>query len=297
MSKTTGDADRRDVAAGVAAYFRSTQWNELVRLLRTLEPESHVHAFVKTSLHPDTLEALIKRQLHAIGLGVSRSNEILCPAPSRGTLHGIHPAGAAHFDINWIYDSGVAIEPLDDARGEQGKNLLYWDPAYMDAFYRGYEWRTVGAAEATRIREYLSSDHWDRGFDLIMDPEIVHIHVNVDTSVHPTVLAKFVTEAIAARVGWKLHRIVPNVVRSEGIYYGKLMLLFEEPEVSFDVGWNYDQKKILEPCGRQIFPGQREPGYMIVPARDLDHLLAQDPYRRLTVDQIRECLMAVETGL
>ena len=288
MSTTQLDCGRE-----VATYFRSSQWQELISLLRRLEQTSHIHLFVNTSLHPHSLEALVKGYLEARGLGVSRGNEILSPAPGRGTLHGIHPRGTPHFDLNWRFREDVVLEPMEEAAGEQSLNLLFWDDQFMNYFYRGYEWCPVGAPERAEIREYFGSAHWHRGFELILDPAIVHIHVNVETNVHPRVLEKYVTEAVETR-GWKLHRVVPNVVRSQGIYYGKLMLLFEEPELSFDLGWVYNQNRVLAPCERQVFPGQADPGYMIVPTGDLDELIAASPYRFLSSDEISDCLRSVE---
>jgi hypothetical protein len=234
-----------------------------------------------------------KAQVQARGFGVTRGNEILSPGPGRGTLHGIHPKGTAHFDINWRFKPDVVVEPMEEANGEQGKNILYWDELYMEYFYRNYEWRPVGSEETKAIVNYFDSAHWNRSFELIMDPRIVHIHANVETSVHPRVLERFTTDAVA-RQGWKLHRVVPNVFRSQGIYYGKFMLLFEEPELSFDVSWSYNRDRILGPCERQIFP-EGDPGHMIVLRQDLETLIAANDYRVLSGSEIEKFLRGVES--
>lgn len=246
--------DTHDYVRGVATYFRSHQWQQLTHLLRSLNQRSHIHLFVNTSIHPTSLEALVKGYLKLQGWGVNRGNEILCPGPGRGTLHGIHPRGMPHFDMNWRYRAEVVLAPMEEAEGEQGKNILYWDETFMDYVYRNYEWRVVGVEEEREIEAYFKSKHWDDAFTLIQDPAIVHLHVNVETSIHPRVLEKFAIEAIQ-RKGWRLHRTVPNVVRSQGVYYGKFMLLFEEPELSFDVSWIYSRDTVVAPCRRQIFPG------------------------------------------
>ena len=281
-----------DYIRGVSSYFRSNQWRELLHLLRTLDQRSHIHLFVNTSLHPHTLEAIVKACLAAENLPVSRGNEILSPAPGRGTLHGIHPGGTAHFDMNWHFKPDTVIEPMEEANAEQGKNILYWDELYMDYFYRNYEWRPLGSQETRAIVDYFDSAHWNRSFDLIRDPRIVHIHANVETSVHPRVLERFTIEAVARR-GWKLHRVVPNVFRSQGTYYGKFMLLFEEPELSFDVSWIYNRDKVLSPCDRQIFP-EGDPGHMIVFNQSLDELIAQNNYRTLSLPEIAACLRGID---
>jgi hypothetical protein len=194
--------------------------------------------------------------------------------------------------MNWRFRPDVVLEPMQEADAEQGKNILYWDEVHMDYVYRNYEWRAVGAAEEQAIETYFRSPHWDEGFTLIRDPAVVHIHVNVETSVHPRVLERFAVEAIH-RKGWKLHRVVPNVFRSQGTYYGKLMFLFEEPEYSFDMSWIFNRDVVLAPCQRQIFP-EGKPEYLIVLNKDLDELLASSPYRVLDDGEVRRCLRAVE---
>lgn len=281
-----------DYVRGVATYFRSHQWEYLTELLQRLDQRSHIHLFVNTSIHPQSLEAIVKGALAERGWSVNRGNEILSPGPNRGTLHGIHPHGMPHFDMNWRFRPDVVVTPMEEAEAEQGKNILYWDETYMNYVYRNYEWRAVGMDEEQEIEAYFRSKHWDDGFTMIQDPAIVHIHVNVETSIHPRVLERFAVEAIRQR-GWQLHRVVPNVFRSQGTYYGKLMFLFEKPEYSFDMSWIFNRDVVLAPCRRQIFP-EGPPEYLIVLKKDIEELLAHSPYRILTADEIRRCLRAVE---
>ncbi len=103
---------------------------------------------------------------------------------------------------------------------------------------------------------------------------------------------KFAIEAIRQR-GWRLHRVVPNVFRARGVYYGKLMFLFEEPELSFDMSWIYSRDSVLSPCRRQIFP-TGDPEYLIVLKKDLEDLLAANRYTRLSEDQVAGCLRSIE---
>lgn len=169
-----------DYVRGCATYFRSQQWQHLSELLSRAEQRGHIHLFVNTCLHPHSLERLVKGCLELQGREINRGNEVLSPRPGWGTLHGIHPRGTPHFDMNWRFRPNVVLEPLEEADGEQG------------------------------------------------------------------------------------------------VYYGKLMLLFEEPEYSFDMSWIYSPDVVLAPCRRQIFP-EGDAQYMIVPQSDLDTLLARDP--------------------
>jgi hypothetical protein len=250
--------------------------------------------FVNTTIHPDSLETILKEYLRLIGLPVNRGNEILVGGPNQGTLHGVHPTGTPHFDLKWSFKPNIGLEPMEEWQGEQGQNLLYWDETYMSYFYRNYQWVSVGAPETRAIEAYFESAHWHRSFDLMLDPEVVHIHPHIQTNVHPNVLERFLLQAIE-RKGWKLERMLPNVYHIKGVYFGKFMLLFKEPELSFDLDWVFNKDSVLEPyLGDSLL--QDEPGYMVIPTRLMGEFVAKDPYRILSSQEISECLRAIENA-
>src|ERR1700722_11461150 len=166
-------AAQQDYVSGVSAYFRSTHFQNFVRLLKTLDQRSHIHVFVNTTVHPHSLETIFKEYLKRIGIPVNRSNEILIGGPNQGTLHGVHPTGTPHFDMKWVFKPGVVLEPMEEWAGEQGQNLLYWDETYMGFFYRNYQWNPVGAKETAAIEAYFDSKHWHRSFELMLNPKVV----------------------------------------------------------------------------------------------------------------------------
>lgn len=94
------------------------------------------------------------------------------------------------------------------------------------------------------------------------------------------------------RKGWKLHRIVPNVYPMFGKYYGKFMMLFDDPEVSFDFDWNYNKDVTIAPY---TGPGllQDEPGIMVIPDTLMIDFLKRLKHRVLTDKEISECLTAI----
>jgi hypothetical protein len=243
-------------------------------------------------MHPLSLEAIIKKYLVMRGWAVNRGNEILSSAAKRGTLHGIHPHGMPSFDINWRFVRDVILEPMEERLGERGQNILYWDQTYMNYLYKGYAWRSVGYEEEKEILEYFASPHFAKIFDLVLDPSILHIHVNVETCIHPIVLERFFVKALGERK-WKVFRTIPCVYIVKGIYYGKIMFYFLEPEVSFDFAWIYNQTVTLGPCTREIFP-LNKPEYLIVKREDYDKLLSEDNYVKLGDEEIQRCLRSVE---
>jgi hypothetical protein len=252
-------------------------------------------------LHPDSLEAIVKGYLRIRGWEVDRGNEKICPGPGRGTLHGIAPHDMPHFDMNWRFKQGAFLEPMEESLGEQGKNILYWDPIYMDYYYRNYQFITVGRKEKEIIQQYFQSQHFQKSFELLdeiasKDATILHIHTNVEISIHPTIMEKFAIPTLVEK-GWELDRAVPSVVPVQGIYYGKIIFLIKKPKVSdgldFSITWVYNNEMIIAPCTINIFM-QDDPGYLLVPKKDYDELLKQDSYIVLDDSEINECLSVVE---
>ena len=282
-----------DYAKGVAEYFRTNQWKYFTELLQTLRINSHIHIFVNTSIHPLSLERIVKEYLAMRDWAVNRVNEMLrWSAPKTGVIHGVHPHDMPHFDMIWRFKGDVVLEPMEEKLAEQGRNVLYWDEAYMQTFYQGYHWRSVGRAEEEEILAYFETSHWNNAFDLIVNPDTPHIHVNVETCIHPSVLERFFLKAIENR-GWKILRTVPNVVVSHGVYYGKIMFLVSEPELSFDFSWFYNPEVILAPCTQQrLVYGNSE--YLIVKKKDIDDLIAEDDYVTLDENEIQRCLRSIE---
>jgi len=286
-------AKDRDYVSGVAAYFSSHQFNEFVRLLRSLELRSHVHLFVNTSIHPDSFQTILKEYLASIGLPCTRQNEVLIGTPTVGTLRGVHPKGTPHFDIKWGYTPDVTLEPMEAESGELGQNLLWWGEECMRYFYRNYEWQPVGPKQHQELMAYFDSPHWHRGFELMATyPKVAHIHPHIQTNVHPNVLERYIQDAIK-RKGWKLHRSLANVYPMFGKYYGKWMLLFDEPEVSFDFDWTYNKDVTIAPY---TGPGllQDEPGIMVIPDTLMQDFLKRLKHRVLTDNEISECLAAIK---
>lgn len=282
----------RDIITGVSSNFSSRQLKDFLALLRSLPERSHIHMFVNTDVHPVSFERILKTYLARVGLPVNRGNEILIGGPNQGTLHGVHPTGTPHFDIKWSFRAGVGIEPMEDWRAEQEQNLLYWDETYMSYFYRNYQWNPVGSAEIRAIETYFESRHWRRSFELMLDPEVVHIHPHIQTNVHPAILESFIRATIEKQ-GWRLQRMLPNAYHIKGVYYGKFMLLFSEPELSFDLDWVYNRDVVLAPFEGDCLI-QDEPGYMIIKHKLMDDFLAKDPYRTLSEREIEDCLRAIE---
>ena len=92
-----------DHAKGVAEYFRTNQRRYFTDLLQALRINSHIHIFINTSIHPVSLERIVKEYLAMRGWAVNRVNELpIQPRPraSRpracGGRRGGNPAVRPH---------------------------------------------------------------------------------------------------------------------------------------------------------------------------------------------------------
>ena len=158
--------DRQTLVTEVGDYFRdSDHWRRLVAHLQEPDPQSaHVHAYVHTPIHPDSLEEILRRYFSLRGWPLVRPINRLRPRPGVLDLHGIEPEGKVHFELLWVYREGVGIRPADGV--ESGSNLLLWNRAYIENFYGSFPFRPVGPREEEALSLYFVSEHWRKGLEI-----------------------------------------------------------------------------------------------------------------------------------
>jgi hypothetical protein len=121
-------------------------------------------------------------------------------------------------------------------------------------------------------------------------PTTNHMHINVNSSVHPDHIQKY-AEAALARQGWNLYYTCPNVYLADGKNYrGKLVFMCQEPEVVFDIGWKFSPETVIEPAMEPwIF--KDNPGYDVWTSSMLSDVMNAD-YVRLADEEISRVLNA-----
>ncbi|UCE54529.1 MAG: hypothetical protein JSV31_03545 [Desulfobacterales bacterium] len=283
--------ERKDFLNEVKYYFaESDHWRRLCAALQgDPDPEgSHVHAYVETSVHPESLEALMTGYFERLGWPSARKIDHMAPKRGMGSLHGIEPKGKPHFDYQWFFNKDVGLKPLDG--GESGCNLLVWNRWYINQFYLQFPFREVGFEEEDALEDYFKSDHFIKGLEFPVMPTTNHMHINVNSSVHPDYIQKY-AEAALEQEGIKVFYVCPNVYLADGKNYrGKLVFMSQEPEVVFDIGWKFTPEVIIEPAWEAwIF--EENPGYDVWSQDLLDEVMNED-YVRLTGDEIKEVLDA-----
>ncbi|MEW6261610.1 MAG: hypothetical protein AB1641_00905 [Thermodesulfobacteriota bacterium] len=281
--------DRQALVQEVKTYFAdSDHWRRLCAALNDPDPRgTHIHAYVDTSVHPDSLEAIMKAYFHRLGWPSSRKIDHMSPKKGMGSLHGVEPLGRPHFDYQWFFKKDVGLKAREG--GESGCNLLIWNRWYIDRFYARFPFRKVGLPEEKVLEEYFKSDHFLKGLEFPVRPTTNHMHINVHASVHPDHLQQY-AEAAFRREGIKIYYTCPNVYLVAGQYRGKLVFMGRAPEMVFDIGWKFTPEIVVEPAWEPwIF--EANPGYDVWTADMLAEVMAED-YVRLTEGEIKEVLDA-----
>jgi len=281
--------DREKLVEEVKTYFvDSDHWRRLCAGLQDPDPEAtHMHAYVEMSLHPDSLESIMKGYFAKMGWPSRRKIDHMAPKRGMGSLHGVEPTGKPHFDFQWFYNKDVGLRAYE--AGESGCNLLIWNRWYINQFYRQFSFREVRSEEERTLRDYFKSDHFLKGLEFPVRPTTNHLHINIHTSVHPDVINKFAQEAFA-REGIKTYYTCPNVYLVAGRYRGKLVFMCQKPEVVFDIGWLFLPEVVIEPAMETwIFEGN--PGYDVWGSDMLEEVMRAD-YVRLDQEEIDAVLKA-----
>lgn len=268
-------------------YFaESDHWRRLCGALQDPDPQGcHIHAYVETSVHPDSLETIMGRYFERMGWPSARRIDHMAPKEGMGSLHGVEPQGKPHFDYQWFFNQDVGLRACEG--GESGCNLLVWNRWYINQFYRQFSFREVTSEEEKAVEDYFKSDHFLKGLEFPVKSTTNHMHINVHSSVHPDYIQKH-AEVALQRKGWEIYYTCPNVYLVGGKYQGKLVFMGKEPEEVFDIGWQFTPQVVIEPA-RETWIFEENPGYDVWTSDMLAGVMDEN-YVRLTDGEIQEIL-------
>jgi hypothetical protein len=281
--------ERQVLLNEVKEYFgNSDHWRRLCSSIQDPDPWGcHIHAYVETSVHPDSLEKIMTAYFKRMGWPSSRKIDHMAPKRGMGSLHGVEPEGKPHFDYQWFFKKDVGLRACE--AGESGCNLLIWNRWYINRFYDQFTFRNVGPAEEKALADYFTSDHFMNGLKFPVLKTTNHMHINVHSSVHPDHIQKY-AEAAFKREGIKLYYTCPNVYMVDGKYRNKLVFMCQDPEVVFDIGWKFTPDVVIEPAWETWIFGAN-PGYDVWSSDMLAEVMDAD-YVTLTDAEIDEVLGA-----
>jgi hypothetical protein len=248
---------------------------------------------VHTSVHPESIHDALVGYFDIRGWPLTRPINRIRPRPGIGALHGIEPQGKVHFDLHWIYKENVGLEPADGV--ENGSNLLLWNSFYIEEFYRDFDFRPVGPEEETALREYFGSSHFLDGLDIAARDDVPHMHINIETSIHPNDFGRYALDALAER-GWEVHYLCPNAYMLGGDYTGKLVFMGKKPEKVYDIGWKFNPEVVIKPT-EHTWLFDKTVGYDVMTTAMTEAEVNAHSFVRLTDAEIASVLDALRARL
>lgn len=269
---------RKLVREKILEYFGSEEWNSAMEVLsRGRVAVRHAHIYADSILHPLDVTRLVHAYFEARGLPIERKIKLLSHGTGYTNVYYIQPKGMCHFEIFLRFTPETVLEPMPAAAARGGKSFEYWDPEYMEAYYRKFDFEPMGDAERKEVQQYFRSDDWKRIYAVMAyeNERNVHSHCIVETRLHPEEILPIGQEAIEAR-GWKVDRGVSVVFGVNGMDQGKITYLVEKPEIVLELEWEFNPDVTIKPA---VVPLARVTTTDMV-ARDT----AGVPYLRLNED-------------
>lgn len=282
--------DTAKLVEGLREYWESDHWKRFLHFLLEKDGERihHIHHWVDTCIHPESMMIALQYYFARQGWEIDREVDTFVLSPKDcGTLHGVCAKGLPHFDFNWHYKAGVPIAPSGP---EVSKNPCEgWGVSYMKKFYSQFNFRPVGAKEKEAIEAWTRSAQWERAYAHCEDPRVVHVHVNVLSSIHPEAWIPAALRTFK-REGWTLWDYQPCVYDVRGVETGKVVFMLSYPQQIFDICWQHDPEVIIAPSPRDFSrPGY--PGFDIRTQDDLPAFLAKDDYVKIPRSALREAVL------
>lgn len=270
----------------IVEYFKSEQWTKLMEILNEKDEHvHHIHIYVDTKLNPWCMEQLLKYYFEKIGHPVERKIEIFTSGQvlGSGTIHGVEPKGLTHFDMIFRYCDDVAIKPTQNGK----ENVEYWGETYMEKFHAQYNLKTeLTEEEQKEVEAYFESDAWKDYVNLNEADHVVHIHANVETSVHPMVIRDYALKAMAKQ-GWEIDYAVPVAFNMRGQMHGKVVFGGLKPEKMFDIAWAYNPTINLIPSTKYWLTTE-SPTYDARTMFEIPNLLKKNDFTLLSLEEMEE---------
>ena len=91
---------QQDMVNDIQAYLRnSDHWRRLLAYLQDPDPcNAHVHSYVYTSIHPESMEEILRRYFAKRDWPIDRSINRIRPRAGILALHSIEPRDKVHFE-------------------------------------------------------------------------------------------------------------------------------------------------------------------------------------------------------
>jgi len=289
---------RKDLIKGCIEYFRSNQWKEFVQLSQERDLD-HMHMDVDLSIHPfKSFVKLIEGYLGMRGWDLYRAIASVSPGPGQVNLYGVNIRDKAHSDIPCRYNPEVAIAPTPSLFAERGINLTPWWNRDIKRFIDQFKFRDIGPKEEAEVKRFFDEgEQWRKYCELVPQPDIQHVHCNIEGSVHPEVLRKYSLANLKSR-GWKLAHAIHCLFYAKNIACGKIIFLGMDPEKTYDIAWYYNPDVLIQPNtqdSRMTGDEGSSNEFFLLRLSAVQKVLDKFDWIVLTEEEIKEILEATKT--
>ena len=243
---------KEEIMQGISDYFQSEQWKTAFEMIK--DPAiDHIHVFVDSCLNPYTIDEVFVHYLTKQGHHFSRK-------PYHGAIQDIKLSSNIEaddlppFEIFSYYNSDLVLSPKPGR-----EEIEYWTAKDVEAFWSQFAYTDVKPEEEQEVRDYFtSSEHWRKAMEMVVDPDMEHLHINIETRVHPKVLAGYMREAFENQ-SWILNKIEHMIFspsrlpKDQKQYYGKIMVMLKKPDITrFDVAYIFNPDVLIRPSTKFI---------------------------------------------
>jgi hypothetical protein len=288
--------NRKQLVEEVIEYFRSPQWHEVLSVVQDRDM-NHMHVYVDTSLDlKRSFAPLVEGYFANLGWDAYRKIDIMADKPGKAALYGIQLEDKLNFEIYCRFVKDIALAPMVPKYGERGGNLRVWSVADIRRFQEQFRWREVTHTEEKALEDFFAnSSHWERSLEYVNDPDVWHVHCNIETSVHPNVIREYALRDLDRR-GYVIKHSIHSIFNGGGYDSGKIIFLGLKPARTFDIAYYYNKDAIIEVNTQEtnnIGGAGTGNEYYIVRVSTLLEELAKHQLQVLTADEIGHILETI----
>lgn len=233
---------REVICNEIIDYFSSDDWQEVIRQMSRGPEVRHAHVYADSILHPEPLLKIVEAWFEAQGMSLQRQIYLLhMPGvPGLADIYNIHPKRDwGHFELLVNYNPDHVLSPSPGRIQPSGTTVEVWDDAYMEAYYRQFEWKKeLTPQDEKDLVDYFESSEWKKQYLFILGGLNRHIHSLIETSIHPEVIQQFLLRSLEAK-GWEIAKSVSIVYGAKGGEFGKITTLLSKPEIMLELEWDF----------------------------------------------------------
>ena len=282
---------KEDVVSAIRDYFNGEQWRKSYDMIK--DPAiDHIHIYIDSCLNPYTIDEVAVQYLERDGYKFSNR-------PYHGAIQdhklssNIEADDLPPFEFYSYWNPDLIMAPQ---AGREEPEV--WTGAEVDEFIAQFDFAEPTESELAEVRNYFrSSPHWTESMRMVTEPDMEHLHINIESKLHPDVLRDCMAQSFA-EAGWDLNKISHMIFspsrlpKDQKKFYGKLMVMLRQPPVTrFDVAWVFNKDVTIRPSTEFISDLAGVPEYDVGGTRQMvERYVGLHPFITLTPEEVSAIL-------